>query len=47
MLERLRQLGLERGDELAAGARITASRKVSQPVLEVPAALSVSDCLKA
>jgi len=32
---------------MAKPARITASRKVSQPVLEVPSALSVSDCLKA
>src|SRR5438093_86823 len=28
-------------------ARITASRNVSQPVLAVPASVSVSDCLKA
>ena len=31
----------------AKPARITASRKVSQPVLEVPASPLVSDCLKA
>jgi hypothetical protein len=28
-------------------ARITASRKVSHPVLAVPASVSFSDCLKA
>ena len=32
---------------MAKPARITASRKVSQPVLAVPSAPSVSDCLKA
>ena len=31
----------------AKPARITASRKVSQPVLDVPVSLSLSDCLKA
>jgi len=32
---------------MAKPARITASRKVSQPVLEVPSVLSVSACLNA
>jgi hypothetical protein len=32
---------------MAKPARMTASRKVSQPVLAVPSALSFSDCLKA
>jgi len=32
---------------VAKPARITASRKVSQPVLALPSVLSVSDCLKA
>jgi hypothetical protein len=31
----------------AKPARITASRNVSQPVLAVPASVSLSDCLKA
>ena len=32
---------------MAKPARITASRKVSQPVLAVPSSPSLSDCLKA
>ena len=32
---------------VAKPARITASRKVSQPVLAEPSSLSLSDCLKA
>ena len=32
---------------IAKPDRITASRKVSQPVLAVPLSLFVSDCLKA